>query len=270
MGMSQRAMASEPPAAPAMAVPYYVAEGGEARGPLSLDVLLGEIRDGAVLPWTLVWKPGLSAWIKAGALPELATALAEAVPRPPPPPPQPPEPPDDPPAEALYFVADGTTARGPFSDAEISAAIATGEIGRNTFVWWPGAAGWTAAGDVPALVGRFIVKPPEVTPAEAMRQLIVGTWEFTPALGEAIGARTTLTFNADMGFAGQVAVTVADAAAEIHTVTGTWAIPEATGDGFVLALTPRNGTSTRTELRVLDRDTLVNSADGGRARRLPD
>jgi hypothetical protein len=270
MGMSQRAMASEPPAAPATAVPYYVAEGGEARGPLALDVLLGEIRDGAVLPWTLVWKPGLSAWIKAGALPELATALAEAVPRPPPPPPQPPEPPADPPAEVLYFVADGTAARGPFSDAEVSAAIAAGEIGRNSFVWWPGAAGWTAAGDVPELAERFVVKPPEVTPAEAMRQLMVGTWEFTPALGEAIGARTVLAFGADMGFAGNVTVDVPDGRPETHAVEGTWAIPEAEKDGFVLALTPKGAAPSRVELRVIDHDTLVNRADGATARRLPD
>ena len=67
-----------PPALPVAATPYYVAAAGEARGPLSLEVILSEIESGRLSAWTLVWKPGLSGWIRAGDLPELGEALAAA------------------------------------------------------------------------------------------------------------------------------------------------------------------------------------------------
>jgi len=262
------AVAAEPPAVPAAVVPYYVAEGGETRGPLSLEVVIAGIGDGRIVPWTLVWKPGLSAWIRAGDLPELGAALAGAAPRPPPPPAQPPPPPADPPAEARYFVAEGDTARGPLSETEVFAAIAAGAIGAETLVWQPGLPEWVRAGSLPALAGRFAPDPPDIPAAERMRQMMVGTWEFVPAPGGSTGMRTRLAFRGDMTAAGEVTVAVPGGEPLVQAVSGAWAVAEATAERFTLLLDFAGGEPGRVRLRVVDADRLANETDGGSARRL--
>ena len=259
---------AQPPPTPAAAVPYYVASQGVARGPLSLDVVLTEIRDGAIAPWTPVWKPGLSAWIRAGDLPELGEALAAAVPRPPPPPPEPPLPPPDPLPEQIYFTADGQDVRGPFSAAEIKEAVAAGDITRAMLVWRPGAAGWVAAWDDPELRALFDAQPPEVPPGEAMRQLMIGTWEFVSEFGQGMVTRTTLEYRPDMTFSGFVTITMSGAGPTTHAVAGGWSVTGATTDRFALTLSPAGGPPGTVQLRVVDRDNLVNETDGGSARRI--
>jgi hypothetical protein len=259
-----------PPALPDVTIPYYVAEAGEARGPLSLDVVLAEVKDGTVLPWTLVWKPGLSGWIRAGALAELGDALAEATPRPPPPPPQPPPPPPDLPAEEIYFIAAGEAVRGPLSEDEIGAAIAEGSITRATLVWQPGMAGWVSAWEVPALRGHFAAKPPEVPLTDAMRQLMIGTWEFVAEYGDGMVANTTLAYRPDMTFSGFVSVTMSGTGLTTHAVSGGWSVTGATSERFALTLSPTEGKPGTVQLRVVDRDNLVNETDGGTARRIVD
>ena len=261
--------AETPPAMPVAATPYYVATAGEARGPFSLEVVLGEIRGGRVSSWTLVWKPGLSGWIRAGDLPELGDALADAVPKPPPPPPQPPTPPPpDPPAEVAYFVADAGTVRGPLSPTEIGEEIAAGRITAATLVWQPGGEAWQAAGEVPALRDIFERQPPVVPAADSMRQLMIGTWEFVTEFGDDMGARTTLEYRPDMTFSGFVTVQVAGSDPSTHAVAGVWSIAAATADRFALTLAPADGPPGTVQLRVVDRDTLVNETDGGSARRV--
>lgn len=264
------AAASEvhPPDVPVSTVPYYVAEAGEARGPLSLDVLLSEVRDGTVVSWTLVWKPGLSGWIRAGALPELGEALAEAAPQPPPPPPQPPAPPPDLPPEDVYFIAAGETVRGPLSLDEVAAAIAAGEITRATLVWQPGMAEWMTAWDAPALRGRFATTPPEVPGSEAMRQFMIGTWEFVSELGEGMVATTTIAYRPDMTFSGFVTVTMPGVGPATRAVEGGWSVTAAVQDRFALTLSPAEGSPGTVQLRIVDRDNLLNETDGGTARRV--
>ena len=260
--------AAGPPAAPVPAVPYYLAEGGETRGPVSLEVVIAEIGDGRVLPWTLVWKPGLSAWIRAGDLPELAKALAGATPRPPPPPAQPPPPPADLPADAVYFVAEGDVPRGPLSEAEVLAAIAAGEIGRATLLWQPGTEAWVRADTVAAFAGRFTFDPPGIPAAERMRQMMIGAWAFTPLAGDGGGVRTRLTFAGDMTVAGEVSVAVPGDAPVVRPISGEWAVEDASAERFTLLLRLTGGAPGRVVLRVVDPDTLVNETDGGSARRL--
>jgi hypothetical protein len=257
-----------PPPAPRVTVPYYIAEAGKSRGPLSLDLVVTEIKDGTILPWTLVWKPGLSGWIRAGALPELADALSRATPRPPPPPPQPPVPPPDPPAEEIYFVAVGTEVRGPLSEDEIAAAIAKGDITRTTLVWRQGTEGWAAAWDIPAIRGHFAATPPEVPVADTIRQLMLGTWEFVAEYGDGMVARSTLEYRPDMTFSGFVTVT-GGAAPATSAVSGAWSVA-GTADRFALTLSPTGGKPGTVQLRVVDRDNLVNETDGGTARRIVD
>lgn len=265
LAMPRAGGAVEPPALTAATVPYYIAEGGETRGPVGLDVLIGEIREGAVLPWTLVWKPGLSGWIKAGALPELGDALSTATPRPPPPPPQPPAIP----AETVYFIAESEGTRGPLSEAEVVAAIEAGEVTAATLVWWPGAADWLAAGSAPGLADRFAVAPPAVPPTEAIRQMLVGAWAFSPRVPDAIGVRTVLTFAPDMTFSGTVAVTLEGVAPETRQIGGTWAVEDVGEGRFGLVLTPTDGRAGVTRLRIVGHDTLATEDDGTTAHRIP-
>jgi hypothetical protein len=259
---------AEPPPVPVAAVPYYVASEGKSRGPLALDVILAEIGEGTILPWTLVWKPGLSAWIRAGALLELTDALAAATPKPPPPPPEPPPPPPDLPAEDIFYTADGGEVRGPFTPAEIETAIATGTVTRATLVWQPGADSWVAARDVPSLRGAFAAKPPEVPLADTMRQLMVGTWEFVSEYGDGMVARSTLQYRPDMTFSGFVTLTLSGTALSTNPVAGEWSVTGATTDRFALTVSPAVGSPGTVQLRVVDRDNLVNETDGGTARRI--
>ncbi len=257
----------EPPPPPRVTVPYYIAESGKSRGPLSLDLVVTEIRQGTILPWSLVWKPGLSGWIRAGALPELADALSRAVPKPPPPPPQPPPPPPDPPAEEIYFVAVGAEVRGPLSEDEVAAAIAKGEITRATLVWRQGTEGWAPAWDIPAIRGHFAATPPEVPVADAIRQLMIGTWEFVAEYGDGMAAKSTLEYRPDMTFSGFVTVT-AGTGPTTNAVSGAWSVSGGTSDRFALTLHPAEGEPGTVQLRVVDRDNLVNETDGGTARRI--
>ncbi len=259
----------QPPPAPRVTVPYFVAESGKSRGPLSLELVVTEIREGTILPWTLVWKPGLSGWIRAGALPELADALSRAVPKPPPPPPQPPPPPPDPPADEIYFVAVGAEVRGPLSEDEIAAAIAKGEITRATLVWRQGTEGWAPAWDIPAIRGHFAATPPEVPVADAIRRLMIGTWEFVAEYGDGMAVKSTLDYRPDMTFSGFVTVT-AGTGPTTNAVSGVWSVSGGTSDRFALTLHPAEGKPGTVQLRVVDRDNLVNETDGGTARRIAD
>jgi len=263
------AMDIGPPPPPRATVPYYVAESGKARGPLSLELVVTEIRDGSVLPWTPVWKPGLSGWIRAGALPELADALARATPRPPPPPPEPPPPPPDPPTEEIYFIAVGAEVKGPLSEDEIAAAIAKGDITRTTMVWRQGTSAWVPAWDIPAIRRHFAATPPEVPVADTIRQMMIGTWEFVAEYGDGMVATSTLEYRADMTFSGFVTVT-GTAGPTTSAVAGQWSVAGAAGDHFALTLTPTGGKPGTVQIRVVDRDNLVNETDGGTARRLAD
>ena len=261
----------QPPPVPAATVPYYVASGGEARGPLALDVVLTEIRDGAILPWTPVWKPGLSAWIRAGELQELRDALAAAAPRPPPPPPRTA-------AASAGPVAGGRLlhrrpagrclgrSRPPRSRPPSSA----GTVTRSTLVWRPGANGWVSAWDDPDLRALFASKPPEVPLGESMRQLMIGTWQFETDFGNGMVTSSTLHYRPDMSFSGFVTITMSGAGLTTNPVAGRWSVTGAATDRFALTLSPTGGPPGTVQLRVVDRDNLVNETDGGTARRIGD
>lgn len=78
---------------------FYALEGSERLGPMTLDALLARIRAGETSADELVWKPGLTTWVRADALPELAAAFPPTPPAPPPTPPAEPAPPQAPPVE---------------------------------------------------------------------------------------------------------------------------------------------------------------------------
>jgi hypothetical protein len=65
---------------------YYVGTYGQL-GPLQRDEIEDLILGGAIGRETFVWKAGMSEWVPAGAVPELAGVLADSLPLTPPPPP---------------------------------------------------------------------------------------------------------------------------------------------------------------------------------------
>jgi hypothetical protein len=160
LGFRPATAAPDVPPLPQAVTPYYVAGPEGVLGPVALALVLDEIRDGAVHPWTLVWKPGLSGWIRAGSLPELAAVLGEVAAPAPSPPPLPPLPPPDDAAGPEWFVAIDGAPKGPWSDDALAAAIAAGEVGRATLLWRPGSAGWAAAATFPELAALFTATRP--------------------------------------------------------------------------------------------------------------
>ena len=54
---------------------YKVAVNGQSTGPFSVEQLAGKIHSGEVLPETLVWKPGLTRWVPAQTMEDLAAAF---------------------------------------------------------------------------------------------------------------------------------------------------------------------------------------------------
>jgi membrane protease subunit (stomatin/prohibitin family) len=64
------------------------------------------------------------------------------------------------PAGPVFHVAQAGQSQGPFPVQQVLAAIASGQITRQTLVWSPGMAQWTAAGEVPQLAGAFGPPPP--------------------------------------------------------------------------------------------------------------
>jgi membrane protease subunit (stomatin/prohibitin family) len=76
---AQRASAalSSPPPLPGQ---WFVGADGQKRGPFDLDALRAQAGSGALSADTLVWKSGMSGWLPAGQVPEVAAILATTPP----------------------------------------------------------------------------------------------------------------------------------------------------------------------------------------------
>lgn len=70
-----------------------------------------------------------------------------------------------PPPEQVWHIAENGVTSGPFSQVDLVRLAADGKLTSQTLVWTPGAAGWTAAGQVPALARLFTAMPPPPPPA---------------------------------------------------------------------------------------------------------
>ncbi|WP_069386439.1 SPFH domain-containing protein [Cellulosimicrobium cellulans] len=76
-------------------------------------------------------------------------------------------PPPLPGAGAPWYWAAGGAQAGPGSVADLVALVHTGQVTRETLVWQEGMAGWTAAGQVPALSTLFAAVPPPLPQGDA-------------------------------------------------------------------------------------------------------
>ena len=73
------AAAAAPPPIPGAAL-YHVAVGQTQSGPFDMATLQKQASTGELTPMTLVWKPGMPQWVKAGDLPERAPLFANTPP----------------------------------------------------------------------------------------------------------------------------------------------------------------------------------------------
>lgn len=70
-------------------------------------------------------------------------------------------PPPPPPTDAWHIAVGGQT-KGPFTMAQVTEGISSGEVNASTLVWMSGLSGWTPVGNLPQFAGRF---PPPLPPA---------------------------------------------------------------------------------------------------------
>ena len=77
-----------------------------------------------------------------------------------------------PPASPPWHLVEGGQAVGPFSEAEMGAALGAGRIRPETLVWTPGMANWTPAVEVPKLAQLFRAGPGGPPPPPSSHQPI--------------------------------------------------------------------------------------------------
>ncbi len=73
-----------------------------------------------------------------------------------------PTPPPPPAADPRWHVADGSVARGPFTQLQLEAMYREGKLTPQTLVWTPGSTGWAKAGGVDDLTPIFGDVPPPI------------------------------------------------------------------------------------------------------------
>jgi hypothetical protein len=61
-------------------------------------------------------------------------------------------------------VAENGQTKGPFGRGDLGRMVEDGRFARDTLVWSPGYAGWTAAGEVTELAQLFTIAPPPPPP----------------------------------------------------------------------------------------------------------
>jgi membrane protease subunit (stomatin/prohibitin family) len=74
------ATAGGPPPLPAVGPQYYVGINGAQAGPFDMGTLAAKVRSGEINRQSLVWKPGMGAWLAAEGVPELQSLFASVPP----------------------------------------------------------------------------------------------------------------------------------------------------------------------------------------------
>ena len=80
-GMGQQPVGVTPPPVPT--VVFHVASNGQATGPFDLETLKQMTATGQLTATSLVWKPGMAEWAKAGNIAELQHLFMNTPPIPP-------------------------------------------------------------------------------------------------------------------------------------------------------------------------------------------
>jgi len=221
------------------------------------------VRQGRITRDTLVWRPGMEGWQRAGEVEALKALFAEAAPTPPP-------------APRFHVLLDGKQ-QDSLDLATVEQMVREGRITRSTLVWKPGMKGWEEAGKVPELARLFREAGPPPPPREAgFRQFLVGTWhgEVTREMGGMlVNVVVEVTYHEDGTLEGiqtyEPVMQVPGMGVPMSTtvvLTGTWKVKALGENRFALTETvtpsganmpamPQTSTSTIT---VIDQDTIHN------------
>lgn len=126
-----------------MITDYYLAVGGQPKGPMTLEEILQE----NLQPDTLVWKTGLPSWVKAKEMPELSIAFEPVIET-------------AEPEERIWFAMIGGNRRiGPLSVSELITEGLTPE----TPVWKAGMPDWQQANTQEELRKKFAERQAQST-----------------------------------------------------------------------------------------------------------
>ena len=74
-----------------------------------------------------------------------------------------------PPPPVTWHIAENGQSVGPFTPPQLAQAVSAGRIRPDTLVWTQGMAGWTAANQVPQVLGLFAASPPPLPPVDESR-----------------------------------------------------------------------------------------------------
>ncbi len=224
----------------------------------------------------------------AAGLSDLAPTPAQpqpGEPAPPPPPPPPPPPATD--EKAEWYVAEGGASRGPFTLTQLRQAAQAGQIVASTQIY-RAAEGWRAAKDVPELQGYVAVAttppaPPPPPPLDTQKQLdktmqqfIVGTWRFEGNI--ASGGYTAyvvieVTYRDDGSLAGYQSLQLPgygnyQPPPTVTELKGRYTITGIDAENFTLTTTLVGSQGNTSKLKIVDRNTVENQADGARSYRV--
>jgi hypothetical protein len=216
--------------------------------------------------------------VLVAALAFATPALAQGFGGPTPPPPPPPT------AEAAewYFAAGAT--QGPFTLTQLRDKAKAGEIKGSTQVYNP-AGGWRMAKDVAELKGFVAVEappppPPVVDVQGTLNQkaltFLVGTWRFegnVTQAGYTAYVIAELTYRSDKSVAGYQSIQFpgyggVQSPPQVTSLTGRYEVQAIDENSFNLIVTFQGGQSNTSGLKIIDRNTVENTADGARSHRI--
>jgi hypothetical protein len=120
--------------------PWFYVDGGRQCGPVSADDLAAWILGGHLPRTVPAWREGMSQWVAAETVPEIASRL------------------QGPPA--AFYVMGQAGPQGPIEPAVLIEWARAGRIARDTLVWREGLAEWIAAGALPELAASLSAPAP--------------------------------------------------------------------------------------------------------------
>lgn len=109
---------------------WYYSEGGEARGPLSLEQMRAKIRRGELQPEQKVFSDALGAWTALAGVAELRPASGNV------------------PAEEGWYIGIDGKSYGPYAAERVEEMVKKGQAEPDSVVWHPSLGQWRPLGDV--------------------------------------------------------------------------------------------------------------------------
>lgn len=239
-----------------------------------------------------------SGWLAAGAaanntpqMPQMPAAPpAPAQPdtvegaQPPGPPPLPapmPAPPPVPAEAAEWYYGDNGQALGPFTLTQLREFAAAGTLSHDTPVWKAGMAAWQRLGDTPELATVVAAmpkkdenQPPPPPDAQTllnqqMTKFIIGTWRFDGPItqgGYTVFVKIEITYRPDGSYSGMQSLQMPAMggimpAPQISARTGRWTVVGISQTELVLTNTEYGQGAQQIGLRIIDQNTVEDTAN---------